>query len=474
MPEILSHPWLRSQPSIPYPSADGGTISVLAPPLPPSPSILARPITSPELIDLELFSSLRIIWGRHTDPQGDSIRRDLCAPAGQGVHAKAFYFLLGKYREESSRNRSSDEPNSRRHSISSSIDPETFKFNLGWKLDHSGATRKFGAQKYDVSSTSETTGSTPTSAITLMSPTKFILDPTPPAILRKRTFTDGCLPLRDRPESPLGPRPPPNLNRSRTDAQQDVSSFAVPTSHIRPKSSLGSARAGLRPLAPRRGYTYSTSEKRDPDSSGTGPPSIGFSHHLHQLQARMSTNSSQRPRSSITPSVPFTEAEKKALFLESRIPTISVRSRESATTQPPTPVFVPIIASPRLDNNSSLLTEPQLDNPHLQQTIDISQKVNDLVHTVTQPQTYVDAPRAMDSTKVVAHLNDKQDKENQSVDDEGWSHVSAEVSHSGAIGLGVGLAESRAVGRDVANIGPTFTKAKKDKDKKGRRQCSPP
>jgi len=41
-----------------------------------------------------------VIWGRHADPQGEIIKRDLCAPAGSGVHAKAFYFLLGKYREE--------------------------------------------------------------------------------------------------------------------------------------------------------------------------------------------------------------------------------------------------------------------------------------------------------------------------------------------------------------------------------------
>ena len=460
---------MLSQTSVPYSCADGSTISVLAPPLPPSPSTLARPIISPSLIDLELFSSLRIIWGRHADPQGESIHRDLCAPAGQGVHAKAFYFLLGKYREESSRNRSDDEFESRRHSLGSSIDLETLKFNLGWELDHSGAAKKPRVQKHHVSSTPE---SAPKSANAPMVPSKFISS-IPPVMPRKRTITDGSLPLRDRPESPLGPRPPPKINRARTDVQQDVSSSVGLTSHIRPKSSSGSARAGPRPFGPRRGYTYSTSEKRDPVSPGSNPPSIGFSHHLHQLQARISSNSSLRPKSSIGPSIPFTEAEKKAMFLESRIPTVSTRNRDSTTTQPSTPVFEPIVASPNLDNDLPLLIAPQSENLHGQQNMDgITRKVNDLVHAATRP--HVAVPHIADSTKAVAHSSDKQDKENQSVDDESWSHVSGEASHSAGIGLGVGLAEGRAIGRDLANIGLTINKARKDKEKKGRRQYSPP
>ena len=471
VPQILSHPWLLSHASIRYHSANRGTISVLAPPLPPSPSILARPIASPDLIDSELFTSLRIIWGRHTDPQGESIRRDLCAPAGHGVHAKAFYFLLGKYREESSRNRSNDELESRRHSIGSI---ETFKFNLGWELDHSDANKKRGVQKNHVLSTPETAVSVPTSAIMPMSP-KLISDPVPLVMRRKRTVTDGSLPSYDRPESPLGPRPPPKINRARTDVQQDVSSSVALTSHIWPKSSLGGARAGPRPLAPRRGYTYSTSEKRDTDSSETVPSSIGFSHHLHQLQARMSSNSSQRPKSSIGPSVPFTEAEKKAMFLESRNPTVSVRSHDPTTIRPPTPDLAPVVASAHLDNDLALLTAPQSDNPHRQQdTEDTTRNVTDLVHAVTQPPAYVTVPHATDSTKAVAHSSDNQDKENQSVDDESWSHVSADVSRSGGVGLGVGLAEGRAIGRDLANVGSAVNKARKDKEKKGRRQCFPP
>ncbi|CAK5274766.1 unnamed protein product [Mycena citricolor] len=99
IPEILSHPWLCTTPS------PEKMLCAPTPSLPPSPSTLARPIGHPSLIDAELLESLRIIWGRHTDAECTSIKRDLCSPAGQGVHAKAFYFLLCQYREESLRAR---------------------------------------------------------------------------------------------------------------------------------------------------------------------------------------------------------------------------------------------------------------------------------------------------------------------------------------------------------------------------------
>ncbi|KAJ7512711.1 hypothetical protein B0H11DRAFT_2182091 [Mycena galericulata] len=78
---------------------------------------------------LDLFSSLRIIWGRHADPHGESIKHDLCSPAGRGVHAKAFYFLLGRYREDSLRARDDGSlPTSALDGIKS------MRFDLGWEL----------------------------------------------------------------------------------------------------------------------------------------------------------------------------------------------------------------------------------------------------------------------------------------------------------------------------------------------------
>ena len=117
IPEILSHPWLAPSPPSAssslgfdtYTSPSGTIYTIPHPPLPPSPSLLARPIPSPSLIDPEVFASLQIIWGRHADKGGECIRQDLCARDGGGVHAKAFYFLLCKYREETRRGRKGED-----------------------------------------------------------------------------------------------------------------------------------------------------------------------------------------------------------------------------------------------------------------------------------------------------------------------------------------------------------------------------
>ncbi|KAI0822957.1 Pkinase-domain-containing protein [Trametes gibbosa] len=86
MSEILAHPWLES--------ATPGITYVPAPPV----SELAKPLPSALHIDRDLFESLCVIWGRHADTDG--IRADLLSPAGQGLLAKAFYFLLQKHREK--------------------------------------------------------------------------------------------------------------------------------------------------------------------------------------------------------------------------------------------------------------------------------------------------------------------------------------------------------------------------------------
>lgn len=129
IPDIIAHPWFSkigpasySQPSPAH-----------TPVLPPSPSILARPIPSSDLIDPELFASLRVIWGRHAESQTASIQRDLCSPAGQGTYAKAFYFLLNRYREETLRSRS-DDLDGQNMSIGSAseLDSSSLSFTQDW------------------------------------------------------------------------------------------------------------------------------------------------------------------------------------------------------------------------------------------------------------------------------------------------------------------------------------------------------
>ncbi|KAF8155680.1 hypothetical protein B0H34DRAFT_751703 [Crassisporium funariophilum] len=471
IPEILSHPWLLSQSAVSYPSPDGGTLTLLDPPLPPSPSILARPIASPDMIDQELFSSLRIIWGRHTDVQGISIRRDLCAPAGQGVHAKAFYFLLGKYREESSRNRLNDkEQEQKRLSLRSSIDLESFKFDLGWKLNHSGVPRESEVQG---NNDPQVTVSAPTSAVAPSFPTS----QAPPPMSRKRTYTNGSLPLH-RPESPAGPRPFSNSSRPQPDTWRlqnqthpDGSSASNCMAQPRQNSSSGVGRGGPRPPPPRRGYTYSVKEHSQYDTAG--PPAMGFSHHLHQLQARVSTNASQRPKSSAGPTTPFSEAEKKAMFSGSRVGSTSVRCPDQVISHPPTPLPPSIIGTPCVDGVPELpiLTAPKLEDPQLQRTMDdFAQKVNDLVQSVTKPMAHPGGSQGVEPPKTLAHTHAVEDKENQSIDEESWSHVSAEVDRSAGVGLGVAIGLNREVGKDVANNGPTMspTKTRKEREKRGR------
>jgi serine/threonine protein kinase len=76
IPEILAHAWLQN--------VTPGIIYIPAPPV----SELARPLKSAAHIDRDLFESLRIIWGRHADP--DSLTADLLSPAGEGTLAKVF------------------------------------------------------------------------------------------------------------------------------------------------------------------------------------------------------------------------------------------------------------------------------------------------------------------------------------------------------------------------------------------------
>ncbi|KAF8135987.1 kinase-like domain-containing protein [Mycena galopus ATCC 62051] len=296
IPEIMSHPWLLSTSK----SLVDKSRPIPNPPLPPSPSTLARPLDHPSLIDPELFSSLRIIWGRHADPHGESIKRDLCTPAGKGIHAKAFYFLLGRYRDDYSLGRggvpvtASNDGNSA--AVTAIDGMESMRFNLEWELDLSG---KATAKHYDQNAPNSRISAAPI-------PIPPISGLAPPLMSRTSTVTSS----RERPASPAGPRA-----HSRKPQQQTSSMIAPPglaprgVSSGRPVPALGT-NGGPRPL-PRRGYTYAYGEdgSRQPRQSllqGPRPDAVAPSAPVAPPQfLRHPPTSRSRSRSrTVTPSIP--------------------------------------------------------------------------------------------------------------------------------------------------------------------------
>ncbi|KAK0449793.1 kinase-like domain-containing protein [Desarmillaria tabescens] len=270
IPEILVHPWVTS--------SSAALVSKIPPnpSVPPSPEVLARPILHPSLIDADLFSSLRIIWGKYTDREGESIKRDLCSPAGQGVHAKAFYFLLGKYREETSK---LDGPNA--------AVADSMSFNLGWELDTkigTGLLKKYDSSNRDL---------LPIQGRSRSVAAPIGLYPIPPSIRRTATTSP-----RERPASPAGPRYPAAKESGVRSA------FHVPRSH--PKTSFATA-GGPRPQPPRRGYTFSHSTIKDGSTVSVETSSVqrAASHRVsaatQRPQSESPSKSSRRIDNNILP-----------------------------------------------------------------------------------------------------------------------------------------------------------------------------
>ncbi|KAI0064398.1 Pkinase-domain-containing protein [Artomyces pyxidatus] len=86
IPDILAHPWMsQDTPGILYVPA-------------PSVTELARPLRSLAHIDADVLESLCVIWGRYADTE--KVKLELLSPTGDGLLAKAFYFLLQKHREQ--------------------------------------------------------------------------------------------------------------------------------------------------------------------------------------------------------------------------------------------------------------------------------------------------------------------------------------------------------------------------------------
>lgn len=445
IPQILSHPWLMSQPAILFSASDGNTYTILPPPLPPSPSVLARPVASSGMIDWELFSSLRIIWGRHADANGDCIRRDLCSPAGQGVYAKAFYFLLDRYRDESSRIREVD-------AEFDLIAPAKLDLSLDlMTISESPASTSGGLRKYEVSHVflnpqvfSRAHSKAHDSSTE--SPANAPIGPPPLIASRKRTFTDGSVfAEKGRSNSVIA------LHKGQLRSQIPALPKDANAASFRPKSAAlsGSGQgSGVRPFSPRRGFTQSMlPEKKVGDSDiALGGQSLRFSRHLQQLQDKTKSStkssSSKRPLASVGP-LPGSPRQSVNPILKGR---------------------------PSMGPTNLSRVEPPISPPTIEEIVE---QMDNLVQNVSGPPS-VNADAAMEGKKSniplakmrrYRKIREKDDKENQSVD-EAWSEVTSDNADadSGGVGLGVGsVLGNRDVGKDLGNLPVSLAKVKKSR-----------
>ncbi|RDB27944.1 Serine/threonine-protein kinase GIN4 [Hypsizygus marmoreus] len=472
VPEILSHPWLQV-PSASPPTPEQAAAELAITQLPPSPSTLARPITSPSQIDPELLSSLRVIWGRHTDPNGDSIKRDLCSPAGQGVHAKAFYFLLGKYREDSMRNNHDRKDDN----LEMKLDIGSMKFNLGWELDLSTVNKKYDGNRNSmlaIESPLVTRARSPASV-----PLSGL---GPPAMNRTGTgssHSSRSSSSRERAPSPAGPRAPlPNVTgRAGMDlwrAQANVLDDRKLKSSVnspQATTSSGIGRGGPRPQPPRRGYTY-----MQPDRNVSSVQFPGV-----HLQAKDILDQ-QRPKSATGP-IYNVNFNRQSIWLPS--PNLSDSPVAAAAPPPVVPapqIYAPVpvsLSKHTLDINTAVELDLHLSvgggpsNPEPMVTMDDDKEdVISLVTTAisdTQDVPMLQQPVPQDNSRA-CRTQETEDKENQSVGEEGWSYVGGDDSQKGR---GVGLGVGRDIGRNMGNVTNTrdgfpAAKVKKGKDKKSR------
>ncbi|KAG6820295.1 hypothetical protein H0H93_002733 [Arthromyces matolae] len=467
MPDILAHPWftLSSSPgSAPTPEQIETDLAITQ--LPPSPSTLARPIPSPSLIDPELLASLRVIWGRHTDKNGHSIKRDLCSPAGQGVHAKAFYFLLARYREESTRNNlemSIDE-----------LDSQMFmhepKLNLGWELNTSAVTKKYESVRNGLLSIEAPGNPQP------LSPATVPFSDVASSVNRQRGDAGGA---RERASSPAGPRAPlvPSIKSSMESwrAQSnsvDERKFKSSLNQSLPIPS-GASRTGPRPPPSRRGHTYPHTIPERAVST------IEFPTHL---QAKDIVNL-QRHSNPIEASSP----RRSSLFVPSPnpspdkpdMPMAVIPSPPSSPIPSPLPVIyapVPIpTQQPSLDMDVLMIDADHLPVKQLPPAPEAATVFSPVPSsnpsaTIDQNDPVPLEPRTNARNHHAASAAQSRDnKENQGVGDESWSYVEPEEHKGRGLGLGV----SRDTGRTMGNVTNTKDVSQVPKGKKEKKMRPP-
>ncbi|KAG6902185.1 hypothetical protein C0995_003281 [Termitomyces sp. Mi166 len=463
MPDILVHPWLHSSQN-PAPTAEQLETDRAISQLPPSPSTLARPIASPSLIDPELLASLRVIWGRHTDPNGDSIKRDLCSPAGQGVHAKAFYFLLAQYREESMRNNlqvNKDEPDD-------GTELENAKLNLGWELSTSTVTKKYEGGRNSLRSIEVSASARPRSPAPV--PSSGLVPP----VVHHAGSAGGA---RGRATSPAGPRAPHVSGRTSMDPWRvepnatDDRKFKSPADSSRATVSSGVGRGGPRPPPSRRGYTYSHPGPEKAVST------IQFPTHL---QAQDIVNLQRHTSSAGTSS-----ARRSSMFVTSPNPSIDKPDLPMAVVRSPSlspvPTSIPVIYAPvpipmpkpadvdmmmadadqKASNESPMTDIETVPSP-------LPKRSSNLSATADQNIAVSQESKAATRGHCTGSMgHDRGDKENRGLGEESWSYVDSEEHKGRGLGLGVVREPGRTMNnvtntRDVSS-GP---RTKKEKEKK--------
>jgi hypothetical protein len=381
----LNHPWFCS--STPGEQVLERSLACL----PPSPSTLAQPIRSPSFIDPELLASLKVIWGRHSDSDGQVIKRDLCSPAGNGTYAKAFYYLLGKHREQA-----------REEDVTSPACADGSDIVLiDRQLLTTGAcdTTRHCSRSSGMITTS---GLHVENSITQSRPSCL------PIIRRSSVFgsADPSI-IRERPSSPIGPRPPPTGTcgsefwRKQSDA---IERRLAKASMHQSKPLYGPVEdIAIRPHSLRRGNTYS---HPDTDSPAVQPP----------LFFPEPPTKTKRPKSVIGPTNPKKNTRSKARtsydggvysfqFLEANrgcFESIQNASNKAATN---------LIAKPISTATAGSRCE----------------------HRITGAPAF-------------------ENKENKSANDDSWIQLSKDEQEVRGVGLGM----SREVGRNIGNVMSTI------------------
>lgn len=425
---------------------------------------------------------------------------------GQGVHAKAFYFLLGRYREESLRNSLDGSQEQSNGTSEINADLGSLKFNLGWELDLTTVNKKYDGNRNSMLSVTTTHSRASSPA----APPASVFAP---SMRRGDTTVSGNSSSRERASSPAGPRAPqPHpTGRARTElwrAQSHIIDGGKRSAS--PQSTISSGIGGPRPPPPRRGYTYSHPVNPNGISSVQFPQHLQSNDIVDQYQPlaevgppssevanrRMSTfcfaqgtpPAEPDPRvaaPSLAPSpmihapVPIS-ASKGAMDMDMIVDSdISLFTALKATNLDPDSMSVTPESPKEPATRTSTAHCPESDHPTDLSTRRVSHRIFSRAHGAGQDgkenHAVRDVANAIHSNHRVFSPNQggQDDKENQSVgEDSGWSYISADDPKSNGVGLGM----DRDVGRNMGNVirlgdGTSGTKSKKDKDKKSRRKC---